>query len=121
MNLSRAIPVLLALSLPALGQEPRFDPAARAAAIAPFLDGQALAVVRLDLTRADVDALATKFAALAKIDAKQLAEPKKELAARVQALTKAGAGEVFAVFSLAGDPMEEPVMVVPVRAGGDTK
>src|SRR5207244_4502352 len=34
---------------------------------------------------------------------------------------KAGAGEVFAVFSLAGDPIEEPVVVVPVRAGGDAK
>jgi hypothetical protein len=115
------VSIFLCATVSLNAQQPRLDADARARAIAPFLDAQVVAIARLDLNRIDPDALVDKVAALGKMDALLLAEPKKELARWLQPLTRAGAKEVYALFSLASDPLEIPVMVIPLGAGADGK
>ncbi len=66
----------------------------------------------MDLTRLDADAAAAKLAALGKLEAKELAAATKALAAPLQSLTKAGAKDVYILFSLADESPETPVVIV---------
>ncbi len=63
--MSRMIAFALAasvLALPASAAERKFDPEACAKAVAPYLDDSTFAVLHVDLTAVDVDALAAKAA-----------------------------------------------------------
>ena len=115
--MSRYLAGLLAasvLALPASAAERKLDPDACAKAVAPYLDEQTFAVLHVDLTAIDVDALAAKAAAMLKKDVAALPVPRKQLAATVQALTDAGARDVYVVFSLADMPERSPFLVLPL-------
>src|SRR5262245_22325706 len=101
-----AVALALALTVPAAAA--KFDPEARAGAVAPFIDGQTVAVAHLDLTRIDADALLDKVAEAGKLEASEVAGPKRELRGWLADLTRAGAKELYAVFSLADPPVQPP-------------
>jgi hypothetical protein len=95
------------------------DPATAAKQIAPFLDAQAFAVAGLELSGFDVDDLSAKVAKWSGMPADRLADLRKG-ARDVQAqLSKAGAREMYMVFSLADIPMPGPFVLVPAPAGAD--
>ncbi|MFL5245622.1 MAG: DUF1559 domain-containing protein [Gemmataceae bacterium] len=100
------------LALPAAAAD-SFDAGARAKAIAPFLDDQTFGIGHLDVTRVDVDKIVASIGALGKIEARDLDKPKKEFSAWVDAFTKAGGKDIFAVVSLRDFP-SEPYFVVPL-------
>src|SRR5262249_9150243 len=83
------------------------------AVVAPFVDGQTMAVFRMDLTRIDAAAVAKRWSSLV-----GAGEPDREmqtkLVAQVTELKSAGATIVYAVFS--GEDIY-PIVVVPVGAG----
>ncbi len=117
------IPLLFA-SIPANAQ-PAFDPAARAAAVAPFLDDQTLAVGRIDLAKLDPAAVVKLLTEVAGDKspeaAQQFAALEQQAKARLHVLTQLGFGELYAVFSLADMPKEPLLVVAPVKAGGAQK
>ena len=118
------------LAASARGAE-KFDPAARAAAIAPFIDEQTITIVRIDMTRIDPPAIAKQIMAYAKSigvtddDLKSverdLAGPRKTATAWIEAFRKAGGKDVYMVFSLAYSLREPVFWVAPLGEGGDAK
>ncbi len=121
--MSRIIAFALAastLALPANAAERKFDPDACAKAVAPYLDDSTFAVLHVDLTAVDVDALAAKASDLAKAGG-ALPIPRKELAASVKGLTDAGARDVYIVASLSDVPERPPFTVIPLEKDADAK
>jgi hypothetical protein len=115
-----AAALALALALPAAAAD-KFDPEPRARAVAPFLDEQTVGVARLDLTRIDAEALLDKLAEAGKLEADEIAGPKRDLRGWLADLTRAGGKELYVVFSLADLPLQPPFLVVPLEAGADAK
>ena len=122
---------VLALVTTSAGGAEKFDPAARAAAIAPFIDEQTLVIVRIDMTRIDPAAIAKQVLAYAKSsgladkDPKQfekaIAGPQKIATEWIEAFRKAGGKDIYMVFSLAYNIREPFFWVVPLGEGANAK
>jgi hypothetical protein len=110
----------LTLALPQSRADGPGDGAAAAKTIAPFLDEQAFAVVRIDLKSIDVDDLASKFAKLSQLPNQQVSDARKHVRDIVTQLTGAGVNVVYGVASLADLPMPGPFLVATVTPGGNT-
>jgi hypothetical protein len=105
--------------------------AARAKALAPYIDDQTFAVVRIDLTRADPDGLAKLLREFGALDPDDEKEYKPAAARWLSAFKKAGGRELNYVLRFP-DPAEapaegrapnddEPFLVVPLADGADVK
>ncbi|NLF32858.1 MAG: hypothetical protein GX591_18475 [Planctomycetes bacterium] len=95
---------------PALG-------AGSAATIAPFLDDQAFAVVRVDIGGIGVPALAQWLGSMTGGPQERLAESAAQVTAWQKNLLSAGAREAYVVLSLADLPDNPPRIIVPVPGG----
>lgn len=93
---------------------------ARARMVAPFLDPQTIAVVRIDATRADPDVLVKRVAALTRIDEASLALAAQAAAGLRKQFIDAGGKDVYVVVSLADLP-QSALIVVPLAVGKDEK
>ncbi len=111
----------VALVLPASAADRKFDAEACAKAVAPYLDDRTVAVLHVDLTAVNVDALTAKAAALAKAWTRAAPFPRKEMAAAIKALTDAGARDVYVIVSLADVPERTPFAVLPLAKDADVK
>jgi hypothetical protein len=110
---------LLAVALVFAAPVPNEDAAAvRAKVVAPFLDAQTYAVVRVDLTKTDADALVAALGDFGLIDAGEVKDLKTEAARFFGAFTKAGGKELYYVLSLADAP-HGYFAVVPLGEGAD--
>ena len=118
---------LLPLMLPAVsvafGGE-AFDAAARTKVVAPFVDEQTIAVAHVDFTRVKVDPLVDFFVRHVPGARDEQAEIRAGMKQMQSGLLKAGAREMYVLFSLADvdigeDPM--PMVVVPMDDGADEK
>ena len=92
-----------------------FDPAARAKAIAPYIDARTIAVLRIDLARIEVDQLFDKFVELVPEADYEVERSRAAVAGCHAALVKAGFVEVYMVFSLADLPRQPPFFILPVN------
>jgi hypothetical protein len=118
--MSRFVVLALAamvLALPANAADHKFDAEACAKAVAPYLDDQTVAVLHVDLSLFDADALVTKAAALGKLDAEDLSPIRNGLKIMLKALTDSGARDLFLVVSLADVPERSAFLVVPLPPG----
>jgi hypothetical protein len=98
----------------------KVDVESRAKTIAPFLDEQTVAIVHVDVSRINVDAigdLLTKFASATNFQAEAVKVTLKE---QVANFLKAGGKEAYLVVSAADLP-EAPFLVVPIPSGVDPK
>jgi hypothetical protein len=122
MNKILAVALTLGLVLPAAAAD-KFDPNARAEAVAPFLDDQTVAVAHVDLTGIDVDALAARgyVNELPGLEAKDIETPKRELRSWLAALIQAGGRDLYVVFSLADLPNQKPFVIVPLPSEADAQ
>lgn len=106
----------------AQAQEPS-SAAAKAAAVAPYLDEQTLAVARLDLRQLDAAQAVKTLGRIAPPgDAefpKQLARLEQNAAQLLQALKAAGISELYAIFSLTDLPKEPFFLIAPTGKGAD--
>src|SRR4051812_49421533 len=118
MHRISAVALALALAQPVSAAD-QFDADARARAVAPFVDEQTVGVARVDLTRIDADALLARVAEAAKLEAEEVEGAKRALRGWVAGLTRAGAKELYAVFSLADLPTQPPFVVVPLGSRAD--
>jgi hypothetical protein len=106
---------------PAAAQE-KFDATARAKAVAPFVDPQAVAVLRVDLTRLALEPLLAKIGELVPEMREDLAEARLKGGPVLAAFTQAGAKDVYYVFTLGGGwGIPVPVGLVPLPGGADEK
>ncbi len=113
--------------LPAQEKRATFDPAARAKVIAPFIDEQAFAVARIDISRIEAEPLLALAAELIPVeDTADLQQAKAALNGLISTLSKAGAKDVYFVAGLAdvyfGGREPNPVFaIVPLSASADVK
>src|SRR5262249_13388680 len=123
LRLLGVLVVLLTLLPARLLAQAAYDPAAKAATIAPFLDEQTLAVARLDLTKLDPAAAMKLLGEVAPEKGpqtiQQLAAIEQQAKAILQSLSQAGCNELYAVVSLADFPKEPAFVVAPVAGGQD--
>jgi hypothetical protein len=97
------------------------DAESRAKTIAPYLDTNVFAVARYDLTRPDCDALAVTLCTIGQPLMGVLSyHSDKDLKALFAAMRKAGAKDLYALYSFA-EPGFEPVFVVPLGEGANAK
>lgn len=87
--------------------------AAQLKAIAPFLDEQTLAVVRLDLSRLELQPIVKKLGEFGIFTDADLAKLREEGGRVFKALTDAGVREAYLVASLAEFPNQPPFVVIP--------
>jgi Protein of unknown function (DUF1559) len=88
--------------------------------IAPYLDAQTYAVVRIDLTKPDADALATALGDFGVIDSADVKDLETEAFSWLAAFAKAGGKELYYVFTTADGP-QRYFAVVPVADGADVR
>jgi hypothetical protein len=112
----------VAMAAATLTAQDRFDPAAAAKAVAPYLDEQTIAVAEADLRRIDFDAGRNFIAELMGAgpnEQAQLQQPAKAIAEWAGRLQQAGGGELFVAISLADFPNAPPLLVAPVAPQGN--
>ena len=102
---------LLALALPALAEPPKFDPAATAKMIAPFIDSQTVAVAHLRVSRVTPAAI-DRIGTLLGWDKDARTGVLDKLAAWKDNLAHAGIDDVFLVFGTA-DQHAPVAFVIP--------
>jgi hypothetical protein len=104
-----------------LAAQTAFDPAARAAVIAPFVDEQTVAVARVDVERIDPAAVVKLLSEVSPAGApelpRQLAQIEQALKAMKTMLRGGGISEVYAIVSLQDIPKEPAVLVAPFKTG----
>lgn len=86
--------------------------------IAPYLDDETFAVVRLDLAGIDANASVEHLAKFAGIGSGQVANGLRTVREAIGAFQKAGAKEIFAVISMSDLPNPGPFVLAP-RAGAN--
>jgi hypothetical protein len=125
-----AVFLLTLATSPAARAAEKYDPAALAKTIAPYLDEGTLFVAHADMTRIDLLPAVTRVkqlfprmgtpaeqaAAMADVD-RAIAAAQKWIAD----FTKAGGRDIFAVVSMSGFPDSPILIVVPVEKGGDAQ
>jgi prepilin-type processing-associated H-X9-DG protein len=103
----------------------KFDPAAAAKTVAPFIDEQTVAVVRADLTRVDLRPLFERVVEWAPETRTEIGVASLVVHGALGTLTKAGVREAYVVVSLADIPMtpphQPPLLIFPIREGADEK
>jgi hypothetical protein len=109
---------LLALALPAGAGGDKFDPEARARALAPYIDELTIAVARVDLSRPDAEAVATKIAEMAGV-LEEGDAAKRPLRRWLADFTGAGGKELLFLFSFADS--SGPAVVAPLGERADAK
>jgi hypothetical protein len=111
------LPLLLALPAGAGGD--KFDPEARAKALAPYLDEQTLAVLRIDLSRPDAEAVALLIAQVA-AHPDDPADRKPQVRKWLADFTRAGGKELYFLFDI-DHFFDRPLVVAPLGAGARGK
>jgi hypothetical protein len=125
-----AILLLTLATSPIARAAEKYDPAALAKTIAPYLDEGTLFVAHADMTRIDLMPAVTRVkqlfprigtpaeqaAALADVD-RAVAAAQKWIAD----FTKAGGRDIFAVVSMSGFPDSPILLVVPIEKGADAQ
>jgi hypothetical protein len=109
---------LLALTLPLPAADAKFDPAGRARALAPLIEEETFALVRIDFTRTDLDGLARTLPPLAPSGKGELAELVRRLKAFQTAFTRAGGTELVVALSTEDLPGIS-LVYVPLKASAD--
>ena len=118
MRYAIAVLAASAVALSATAADRKFDPEACAKAVSPYLDEQTIAVLHVDLTAVGVNALAAKFADLAKSDAGAAAGLRPSPSS-TRRLPSGGPHDLYVVFSLADMPERPPFAVLPLEKDGD--
>ncbi len=111
--------LLFLIPLATLEAQTAFDPAARSAAVAPFVDDATVALVRVDLERLDAAAIVKLLADVLPADDKQAAGQLAKLEQAIKAVKTAaragGISELYAVLSMRNVPKEPLLIVAPLK------
>jgi hypothetical protein len=89
--------------------------------VAPFLEDRTVAVLHLDLSKFEAEAVIDLVKSLAKLGPINEAEMRKQVREILAPLHDAKVGDIYIVFSLADLPENPPFAVVPVPRGGDAE
>lgn len=97
----------------------KFDPAARAKVVAPFIQTQTAAVVHVDLSRVAINPLFETLVRLNPGAADDLQKFKAGLAGTVGGLAQQGVRDVYLVFSATFTPPQPPLGLLVLKPGLD--
>ena len=112
--------VVLLAAVATVQAEEEFDPAARAKAIASFIDEQTIVIVHFDSSRIEIDAVIDKFVELVPEAARDEKEARANLKQLDAALSQAGCKDLYVVVSLADLSQGRPAfMIIPLAEGSD--
>jgi len=124
------LPAVLLLALTAAagttpGQE-KFDPAARAKTIAPFIDEQTILVMHAELARVKIGRLCDELVEWLPEIKEEIDLPKMAAAGVLSSFVQAGGKDVYVLLSLADVSVAPPhqlplTFIVPLPAGSDGK
>lgn len=113
--MQRLIPILGVLFLCGSVQA-----AAPPQSLAPFLDDEATAVVRLDLTKLDVPKTAGRLLGPIAVEGQQIAPEVLTIQKWTEAIRTAGGAELFLIVGMSDFP-SPPSVVIPLKPGADSK
>ncbi len=108
----------LVFALPGMAADPRSSPEASAQAIAPFVYGQTIALVHLDLTRADADPLLVKLFNLANQGGERAERLSQIIPQWIADVKKAGGKDIYFLADLKDLPRHLSV-IVPIENGAN--
>jgi hypothetical protein len=116
------VPAIVLLTFSTSMAEDKFDPAARAKTIAPFIDEQTLVVMHVDLTRFKLDVLFDKQIQLVPALKEVILREKIGAVPQAEAFIKAGGKDIYGVIQTP-TPMGPPYrfLVIPVGPGVDER
>ncbi len=122
--LIRCLSAIVLLAASALAHaDAKSDAAARAKAIAPFIEAETAVVVRFDLTRVDTSAAFDIFARFQPIPQGELAEKKQRVAKQLHEAIRAGIKEFYVIATPGGQSdvgwMPKVFSVVPLPPDAD--
>ncbi|MBN2025067.1 MAG: DUF1559 domain-containing protein [Pirellulales bacterium] len=121
-TLIQTVCLLSVLLAPAWARAEGFDPAAQAKLVAPFIDEQTVAVVRVNLAKVDLNPLFDEVEKIAPEEIRrQSAMPRAASQGVVQGILDGGVKEVYAVITMAGPLAEENFLflVFPASEGSN--
>jgi hypothetical protein len=101
--------------------EEKYDPAARAKAVAPFINASTFAVVHVDVSRVNSDALFDVARRLSLFDEEEAKSKQMFLKQGVDLFLKTGCKEIYVVVNHFDLDLHHPIIVVPLPAGADEK
>jgi len=114
-----ALAAIVSVSTAMAGE--KFDAAARAKVVAPFIKTQTGAVVYVDLSRVAVDPLFDTLGRLMPQADAEMREAKATFAAAVGGLTKLGLHDFYVVFSSTFAPPQPPLALLVLKPGVDVQ
>jgi prepilin-type processing-associated H-X9-DG protein len=113
---------LIVLVSTAVRAEDKFDAAARAKLIAPWIDEQTFAIAHIDLKRVSIESLIDQLSAVKLFSPEEIAGLKLAAGLIHQRLTGAGVKDGYVVFSLADGVLRPRIFaVIPIDAGSEEK
>jgi hypothetical protein len=120
-----ALSSLLLISLGFLAHaqaEDKFDPVARAKAVAPFIDANTFVVIRVDVTRVNVDALFEVARRLTVFDDEEAAKANQAMLRQcIDLFLKAGCKDLYVVLNHFDLETHHPLLIIPLPSGTDEK
>jgi hypothetical protein len=106
----------LVLLFPAIAVADSADSFAKT--VAPYVDSQTIALVHVDATKVDVNALVTRLQEATKLDAEEFAPFKEAAGSQLAKFTRAGGKDFYLLWNLADLP-HASLLVVPLGEGAD--
>lgn len=97
--------------------EEKFDPAARAKVIAPFIDEQTTAVVHVDFSRINIDSLLELAAQYFPEDEVHFIEAKQQAPRAIDSFLKAGGKDIY--FVVQASITSKPKLIIPINPQAD--
>jgi hypothetical protein len=99
-----------------------FDAAAEARVVAPLVDAETVAVVRVDFSRVAVEPIAALAGLILPEDEGELSKFSREALRRLDAFRRAGGKDLYCVVSLGGEgPIPSVLIMLPVGPHADEK
>jgi hypothetical protein len=97
----------------------KFDPAARAKLIAPFIEEQTAAVVHVDFSRIKIDSLLKLVAQMVPEDEEHFSEAKQHAPQAIDSFLKAGGKDIY--FVVQASITSKPKVIIPVNPQTDQR
>ena len=117
--------ILLAAVCRVDAAEGQFDPAKRAATVAPFIDQTTFAVLHADLTRIEVDPLVKTLSLFFPVVEKEQEKARQGIRMFLDTFDRAGCKEAYVVFSLGAVSLRNPslpvLIIMPVAEDADVE
>ncbi|MGA2799562.1 MAG: hypothetical protein ABSE63_18420 [Thermoguttaceae bacterium] len=106
------IPAIVLLAFSALTAQDKFDPAAQAKIVTPYIDEQTFLIVHMDFSKVKIDYGMDALARLIPDDKEEILESKATLQQMMDSYIQAGGRDIY--ITIRANPRDAVLLVVPV-------